>query len=138
MYGIMGNRGNFMYNYESTKLVCQYGREILEDAIEFFRRSNLLQCDTDGLFVTDKADRTNELIAHINLEHIEFECKGAYDAILISGDPLNMRPIKKRYVLYRNGTWECKGFELMRKNVIPLIREFQRECFDSLLIADNL
>ena len=51
MYGLLGERGNIFYNYESASKVCEVGREVLVKAIDFFGKDNVLQCDTDGLFV---------------------------------------------------------------------------------------
>ena len=36
MYGVMGNQKNFMYNLNSALTVCQYGREILQKAVDYF------------------------------------------------------------------------------------------------------
>ena len=76
----------------------------------------------------DERDRCEELNKHIGLQRIVFECKEQYDFMLIPGNATYDRvtPIKKRYVVGKGGAWECKGFELMRKNTIPIISSFQK------------
>ena len=89
MYGLLGERGNLFYNYEAASRVCEVGRGVLMRAVDFFGKENVLQCDTDGLFVMQPEDRDPSslklsLEVHVGLDFIHFEFDGPYPRMLMT------------------------------------------------------
>jgi DNA polymerase I len=151
-YGYLLANFTRLYNEELGNMVTGYGRYILTLMVQYFEKCNLdvIAGDTDSCFVVMPNKDINIAITHrkgvedyikakVNRD-FTIELSRVYDKLFISG-------VKKRYVGYisyedgeklKEKKFDVVGFEIIRGDAFPLLKEVQEELFNLVLNSKNI
>lgn len=134
MYGYMGWANALLRNIKAAKLTSAYGRYYIKRVKELAEHKGLtvIYIDTDGIQLTGgKEEDYEELLKEINNKlpiRLELEYiaeRGLYIA-------------KKKYAHLVNGKLVSKGFEFIRRDYPPIIKDVQRRVVEMALKGTDL
>ncbi len=134
MYGYMGWTNALLMNVKAARITSAYGRYYIKEVRERAESKGLtvIYIDTDGIqLVGGKREDYEELLEEVNKDlpiRIELEYiaeRGIYVA-------------KKKYAHLVEGRLIAKGFEFVRRDYPPIIKEAQKKVVEMALRGSDL
>lgn len=134
IYGYMGWSGASFYKLEAAQLIAALGRKFIREVGSYIesRGFKAIYVDTDGIQIVGGSEEDYlKLIPEINEKFpitIEYR-QTAKKALYLT---------KKKYVHLIDGKLDAKGFEFIRKDYPPIIKEAQRKVVEALLAGKGV
>ncbi|RLG49051.1 MAG: hypothetical protein DRO06_00040 [Thermoproteota archaeon] len=122
LYGYMGWEGASLYNRDAAELTAALGRKYIKEVADMARRRGLepIYIDTDGIQLVGGDEEDYErLVEEVNRElplsiELEYVAERA------------MYLTKKKYAHLVGGRLIARGFEFVRRDYPPIVKEAQR------------
>jgi len=144
-YGYMGFSGARWYCRPCLEIMYHLVRKNIQDTIKLFESFGyvVIYSDTDSCFIkyTDKEKLSLDILKINNSlpESMSLESEGFFKTGLFVMSRDKKKGAKKKYVLLsEDGSLKIKGFEFVRRDWCPLVKETQKELFLILLKTKDI
>lgn len=140
-FGYLGFSSARWYSVKAAEEVARIGRKHIHDVIDELELDGfkVLYSDTDSIFASPDP---SEVVARINKglpDPMSLDLEGVFRTVLFVPLKEDAKGAKKKYVLVdKDDNLIIKGFETIRSNVSPFIRDVQKDILGALLIRDDL